>query len=308
MRTPLKYYAFPLGTVLIWSANTIACKMAVGLIEPAAIAFYRWLIAGVLIAPFAGRAVWRQRREIIPYLPKFFVLGALGMVLYQVLCYLASATTSATNMGIMASLMPLMTVVLSVFLLGERPSVGSIAGGVLALFGLCFLLSQGHPADLLTLGIGLGDGLMLLGCVIYAAYGVLLKRWSLPFDGWTGLFMQIWCAIVLLFVYYLAESAPPLTFAGLPMVLFAAIPTSILSPFLWMYGVKLLGPTRCISWMNLMPLFTVAMAMPMIGETLQVYHYVGGGMALAGVLLAQCGHIPLLCGKLCCRVAEAREA
>lgn len=35
----------PLLTMLIWAGNTVVTKAASGVIEPASISFYRWLIA-----------------------------------------------------------------------------------------------------------------------------------------------------------------------------------------------------------------------------------------------------------------------
>ena len=80
-----KHYLFPVIAVLIWAINTIVSKMAVGVIDPAAISFYRWLLAGVLLALVFARPVWKQRAVVKPYLGKLFVLGMLGMVMYQCL-------------------------------------------------------------------------------------------------------------------------------------------------------------------------------------------------------------------------------
>ncbi|WP_035059117.1 DMT family transporter [Andreprevotia chitinilytica] len=294
----LKHYVFPILAVVIWSANAVVSKLAAGVIDPAAISFYRWLLAGLLMATVLFKPAWAQRRAILPWLPKLAVLGVLGMVMYQCLAYIAAQTTTATNMGLLASLMPLLAVGLSMLLLGEAPTLGSIVGGMLSLFGLGYLLSRGDAATLISHGITTGDGMMLLACLSYAAYGVLLKRWAIPLDSWTSLFMQIWCAIPVLFVYYLCQSAPPITPAGLPLVLFAGIPASILAPFLWMHGLKRLGPSQTTVLMNLLPVFTVAIAMLFLGETLHTYHVIGGGIALFGVILAQRWKQPLLRRKV----------
>ncbi|UQV47434.1 DMT family transporter [Janthinobacterium lividum] len=282
-----KHYLFPVIAVLIWAINTIVSKMAVGVIDPAAISFYRWLLAGVLLALVFGRAVWKQRAVVKPYLGKLFVLGMLGMVMYQCLAYIAAQTTTATNMGILASLMPLLAVGLSVLLLGEAPTVGGVFGGLVSLLGLGYLLSHGDPAALIAHGAALGDALMLLACLSYAGYGVLLKRWKIPLNNWHSLLIQVWCAVPVLFVYYLSQSAPPVTSAGLPLVLFAGIPASIIAPFLWMHGLAKLGPSRATTLMNLLPVFTVIIAMLFLGETLHNYDVIGGGVTLLGVVMVQ---------------------
>jgi drug/metabolite transporter (DMT)-like permease len=277
----------PIIAVLIWSGNTVVSKAANGVIDPAAISFYRWSLAGLLLAAAFGRQVWRERRQVQPHLPKLFALGMLGMVLYQCLAYTAAQTTTATHMGIIASLIPLLAVVMSMLLLGAGATLGSVLGGLLSLAGLAYLLSHGEPATLLSHGPVLGDGLMLLASLAYATYSVLLKRWALPLNSWHSLLMQVWCVIPVLFLYYLSHAAPPLKLAGLPLVLYAGIPASVIAPYLWMQGVSKLGPSRTATLMNLLPVCTVAIAVLFLGESLHAYHVIGGGITLLGVGLAQ---------------------
>ncbi|MDY7577006.1 DMT family transporter [Herbaspirillum sp. RTI4] len=283
----IKYALSPLLAVLIWAINTSVNKLAADVIDSAAISFYRWLLAGLLLAIFFARPVWRHRQRAIPFLPKLFVLGILGMVLYQCLAYVAAQSTSVTNMGVIASLMPLIALGLGVTLLGNPATIGGVVGGVLSLSGLAYLLSQGEPALLLSHGLVLGDGLMLIASFSYAAYSVLLKRWAIPLPIWHSLLIQVWLVLPVLLVYYLWHAAPPLTLAGLPLVLYAGIPASILAPFFWMHGVARLGPSRATALMNLLPIFTVIVAVLFLGEHLHRYHVIGGGITLLGVVLAQ---------------------
>lgn len=282
-----KYTIFALLAILIWSGNTVVSKMASGVIQPAVISFDRWLLAALVLTPFLLRPVWRERAAIRPYLRQLLVLSLLGMVLYQSLAYFAAATTSATNMGIIASLMPLLTLLLSARLLGEAPSVGTVAGGLLSLLGLALLISQGEPARLLAHGIGWGDGLMLLATLAYAGYGVLLRKWPMPVPTWHMLYVQICFGVLLLFPGYWLAPSSPLTAANLPLVLYAGIAASIVSAFLWMEGVAGLGAARASMYMNLMPVLTALIALLLLSERLHGYHLVGGGVTLAGVLLAQ---------------------
>lgn len=293
----------PLLAVLIWAVNTIVSKLAAGVIDPAAISLFRWALAGALLGLVFGRSIWRQRCAVRPLLPRLFVLGMLGMVLYQCLAYVAAASTTASNMGIVISLMPLLAVVLSVLILRDVLTVGAVVGGLLSICGLAYLLSHGDPAALLTSGVNVGDGLMLLATLAYAAYAVLLKKWKLPLGNWQSLTLQIWCAVPVLFVYWIANGMPPLTQAGLPLVLYAGIPASVLAPVLWMMGIARLGPMRTTALMNLLPVFTVAIAMGFLGETLHTYDVIGGVVTLLGVVVAQTVRTPLLR-----RVREGRVA
>lgn len=112
---------FPVLATLIWAASTVVNRLSVGVIDPAAISFYRWLTALLVLSPVMLPRVWRMRQRIRPYLPKLWLLGLLGMSLYQSLAYFAAHTVSATSMGLILATMPLLTVLVAFPLLNTRP-------------------------------------------------------------------------------------------------------------------------------------------------------------------------------------------
>ena len=284
---------YPLLAVLIWSGNAIVCKLAAGAIEPGVIAFYRWLLAWLLVTPFMARTVWQQRQQIRPHLRRLMLLALLGMMLNQSLGYYAAQSISAVNIGILNALIPLLTVLLSLWLLRDTPTLGIATGSVLSFAGLLWLVSEGQPARLLAQGVSQGDLLMMLSVFTYALYGVLLKRWSLPFSGWMMLYLQMSAALLWLLPDFLRSESWALTADNLPLVLYAALPASLLGTLFWLQGVRHLGANRTAIFMNLLPLFTTLFAVLWLGEQLQSYHLWGGSLTLLGVLLCQLWRQPL---------------
>ena len=67
-------FLFPLLAILIWAANTVVSKAAAGVLDPAAISFYRWVIAALALSPFCLPPLWRRRRDLRPWLGKLLVL------------------------------------------------------------------------------------------------------------------------------------------------------------------------------------------------------------------------------------------
>lgn len=284
---PVKYLLFSLLAVLIWVGNTIVSKLAAGAIAPGTIAFERWFIAFVILTPLVCQDAWRHRRTIAAHMPKLILLGLLGMAACQGLGYYAAGFTTATNMAIMLSLVPLLTLLLSAVFLGERPSGLAMIGGIVSLFGIFVVLGQGDPSRLLSQGMGRGDAMMLVAVLAYAGYGILLRRWAIPLATWTSIYVQISAAVVLLIPSYLLSAPSALSLPNTAMVLYAAIPGSILAPFVWMSAVRHLGAARTAIFMNLIPIFTAVIAAIFLGEALHVYHVIGGGMTVAGVALVQ---------------------
>jgi len=289
------YYLFPFFAIALWARNVIVSKLSASAIDPSAITFYRLLLAVALMSLFTLRPAWRNRAALFAQLPKLFVLGFLAMALFQSLSYEAAKTTSATNMAIITALVPLMTMAASSLLLGDAPGLGMVGGGMLSLLGVVYLITQGRPAALLAHGVHAGDWLMLGAAAAYACYGVLLKRWHVGLPAWQSTYVQAIAALIFMtpMVLRLPHHALVPTRASIPLILYAGALASVVLPYLWMEGVKHLGPSRCALFMNILPVMTACIAIAMLGESLHLYHLYGGGVALAGVVFAQRFSMPV---------------
>jgi drug/metabolite transporter (DMT)-like permease len=280
-------YAFPLLAIFIWAGNTVINKLAVGAIFPAEIGFYRWLLAGLLFTPFMLKAVIAHWPQIRPNLGKIFVLGVLGMAVYQSLAYFAATLTTATNMGIILSLMPLMSLAMAIISLGQRLSAGAVVGAVLSFAGVLVVVSSGSLGALLQHGLNMGDAMMLIATLAYAIYSTLLKKWQLRLPPLVLLYLQVLVAIVVLFPLYVASPKTGLTLQNTPLVLYACLLASMVAPLAWMQAVQRLGPSRTTLFFNLLPLITALIAAVVLKEQLAMYHLVGGLLTLGGVILSE---------------------
>ncbi|MCV4265523.1 DMT family transporter [Pseudomonas capsici] len=286
-------YAFPLLTILIWAANTVITKASSLVIFPSEIGFYRWLLAGLLFTPFMLRPVWKNRALIKPVLGKIVILGVLGMAVYQSLAYFAAGMTTATNMGIIQSLVPMMALGLSIACLGNRLTFGALLGAVLSFAGVVVVVSAGNLNALVEQGINRGDAMVLVAAAAYAVYSTLLKKWQLCLPPLQLLYLQILVAIIVLFPLFILSPRTGLNMSNIPLVLYAAIPTSMLAPWLWMTSIMRLGPSRTTLFFNLMPIATALIAAVFLGEQLALYHLTGGALTLCGVILAERWKTPL---------------
>jgi drug/metabolite transporter (DMT)-like permease len=284
---------FPLLAVLIWSVNAVVSKASATAIDPAAISFYRWVLALLTLTPFVLPGVLRNLAAVRVYWWKLLILGLLGMVLYQSLAYYAAHTVSALFMGVLNSLIPLLTVLISIVVIRIVPTVGIAIGTVLSFGGLLWLVSAGEPGQLLQHGIGKGELMMFAASASYALYGVLTKRWAITLPNWQSLYVQILFGVLLLLPNFLMATDVQLTRENIPLVLFAGIPASIIAPFLWIQGVMRMGANTASIFMNLAPVFTAVIAVIFLHEQLHSYHLIGGGITLIGVIVAQRLRTPL---------------
>ena len=284
---PVKYLFLSLLAVCIWAGNAIVNKLAAGAIPPGVIAFDRWFVAFLVLTPFVARSVVRHRAAIWVHLPKLAGLGLLGMALCQGVGYYAAGFTTATNMGILLSLVPLLTVLLNTAFFRDVPSRRAMLGVALSLVGILLVITKGDAHVLLSQGVGRGDALMLFVALTFAAYGILLKRWSSPMPAFTSLYVQMACALIFLLPSFMLEPSMKYSSSNIAMILYAAIPGSIVAPFVWMLSVQRLGANRVAVFMNLIPILTAVVAAAFLGESLHAYHLWGGGLTICGVALSQ---------------------
>jgi Predicted permeases len=236
------------------------------------------------------------------------VLSLLGMALYQCLAYYAAATISVLTMGIIMSIIPLLTILLSIFILKTPPTQGVLIGSILSFIGLIWLISGGEPTRLLELGIGQGEILMLMAALSYALYGVLTKKWTMKITNWHSVYVQKWTmkitnwhsvyvqilfGTLMLLPGFLMSNDLTINSDNVWLVLYAGIPASIIAPFVWIIAIKKLGANKTALFLNLTPVITAIISILFLHETLCSYHLIGGGMSFIGVILAQNLKTPL---------------
>jgi drug/metabolite transporter (DMT)-like permease len=190
-------------------------------------------------------------------------------------------------MGIILSLMPLMSLAMAIISLGQRLTIGALAGAVLSFAGVLVVVSSGSLGVLLEHGVNLGDAMMLIATLAYAIYSTLLKKWQLRLPPLVLLYLQVLVAVVVLFPMFLASPKIGPNLHNIPLVLYACLLASMVAPLAWMQAVVRLGPSRTTLFFNLLPLITALIAAVVLHEQLALYHLVGGMLTLGGVILSE---------------------
>ena len=86
---------------------------------------------------------------------------------------------------------------------------------------------------------------------------------------------------------YLVGPMTPVDGHNVWLILYAGIPASIITTFLWMRAIRQIGASQASIFINLMPVFSALIAMALLGERIAAYHLAGGALVLAGVIMAQ---------------------
>ena len=159
-----------LATILIWGTTFISTKVLLREFSPIEILFLRFLLGFAALHLVRGKLPFRSWKEERLYAGA----GLTGVTLYFLFENIALTYTLASNVGVLVTVAPFFTALLSCFYLrGERPDLRFYAGFVLALAGVTLIMFSGS----MTLKLNpAGDILALLAAFVWAVYSVLMKK------------------------------------------------------------------------------------------------------------------------------------
>jgi drug/metabolite transporter (DMT)-like permease len=272
---------------LFWAGNAVMARFIFEDIPPFFLAFWRWFLAFLLLLPFAWPYLRGQREEIQRRWPVIFVLGILGISIYNTILYLSAHLTTAVNITLVGSSLPLIVLLFSWQWLQKYPNRWQLLGIAASLIGVTIIISKGQVSNLLNLYFNLGD-LMVFGITCcWAIYSVVLRKYPIRLHPIATLTVVIAAGLPLLLLLSTIEQHYVRTFnfnwQTLLVILYAAIFPSILSYLFWDIGVKELGPNIASMSVYLMPLMTAIVAVPLLSERLWWHHYLGGLLILVGL-------------------------
>jgi drug/metabolite transporter (DMT)-like permease len=281
-------------TALFWAGNVLVGRGLHQDIPPAALAFWRWSVATLLLLPFAWPHLRRDLGRLVSGWPILLILSALGISTFNTILYHAAHTTTATNIALMQTTMPAAIVALDLTLFRKWPSGAGVVGSLLAMGGAATVVVRGDPRALLELDLVQGDVWMVGAMVIYALYSLLIPRRP-PSHMLSFLAATFLIGSALLLPFYLWERAvqgsPEWNGGLVAAVLYVAVFPSILAYLFWNRGVEQVGAGQTGLFVCLVPVFTAVLAVPLLGETLQPFHLGGFVLISAGILLFREGRV-----------------
>ena len=273
--------------MLFWSGNFIAGRALRHDIEPALLNLLRWSLGLLVLLPWAGPNAWRCRRVLRREWRLLVGLGATGIAAFHTLSYLALQRIGAIDALLTLAVAPAAILAGAALSGGARPSARQWAGAALSLFGVAVLLTRGDPARLAHASDGLGQACMLAAVAVWAAYSLLLERRPADLPADAALIGSVVAALPLL-VLLMALSAPAAPLVPTPRVGWAlgyiVVLASAVAYPLWSRGVAAIGPMRAGPYLNLMPVFGIALAVALLGATVVMAQVAGAACVLGGIV------------------------
>lgn len=283
MRRYWEGHGAALATILVWGSTFVVTKILLGALTPTQVLVIRFLAAGVLMVPFArGFFRWAGAKTEVLWL----AAGFTGVTAYYLAENLALARTQATDVGLIVTAIPLLTVLAARWAgPGTRGRKGAWAGSVLAAAGGLAVLANGW-----NLGLDLWGDLAAFGAALaFTAYSLVIRR--LP-EGTPALVTVarsfFWGAALALPVLAFDGGWPRAEVLGSPGVLgslgFLVVAASGAAYALWNRAIRVLGPVKTNHYIYVVPLVNTALGALVLGEPVTVLTAAGGLLIVGGVV------------------------
>ena len=281
----VKYYILLLSTCFFWSGSFVVGKSLVEHASPITLTTLRWLIAVVCLVPL----VWWKEKKLLPpkkALVPLVLMGVTGVVLFNLLQFLALEHTTATNVGLISTLNMISIAICSAIFLKEKLNLRQIFAMSLSFLGVLLVLSKGKIDYLLVLKFNIGDLWMLAAVCIWGIY-TICSKWAMTQT--SALMSTLYSAIFGLLVLF-PISAPQFSVSDIDPafvcgILYTGILSTVVCMLFWNICVHNLGSTTSGVFLNFNPIFTALLAFLLLGEKLSWMQGLGSIVAIGGCYL-----------------------
>ncbi|MCC0036626.1 MAG: DMT family transporter [Hoeflea sp.] len=270
----------------IWGAGFVAQSTAMDNIGPFLFIGLRFLVAAVVLAPFAWMEARKADRPVSPVHLRGFALIGLALFLGMALQQVGLTITTVTNSGFLTGLYVVFVPFIALLALRQPPHP-VIWPAVMMTFAGIWMLAGGSLADL-----NKGD-LLTIGCAaMWALQVILVGRFVGPSGRPLTLsFTQFSLAGVLgLGVGLTIESfVLDAVIATLPEILFAGVIATGLAFTLQVIGQRYTTAPQAAIFLSTESLFAALFGALILGEQIPVLGYAGGLLIFMAILLAELG-------------------
>ncbi len=275
-------------TIIIWGTTFISTKILLVDFQPVEILFFRFvmgLLALLIIYPHRLKTT-TKRQELT-----FALAGLCGICLYYLLENIALTYTMASNVGVIISVAPFFTAIMSHLFLKEEGKLRAnfFIGFVVAMIGIFLISFNGSKLELNPVG----DLLALLAAFVWACYSILTKKIS-SYGYHTILtarrvfFYGILFMIPTLFMFdfhlELSRFTNPVYLFN---IIFLGLGASALCFVSWNLAVKVLGAVKTSIYIYMVPVITVVTSTLILHEQITALSIIGTLLTLAGLFLSE---------------------
>ncbi|HOP64792.1 MAG TPA: DMT family transporter [Spirochaetota bacterium] len=277
-----------LTAMIIWSTSFVALKATFRVYDPMFVIWGRQVLASIAFL-FVIKRLWvkcRYKKGDIKYL---LLMSLFEPCLYFMFEAMAIVNTTASQAGMLTSILPMLVAVAAFFILKERTTPLMWLGFAFAIAGAVMLsvfseATEDAPAPVL------GNFFEFMAMVCATGYTITLKKLSTRYNPFFLTAVQCFVgSIFFLAVIIISGTRFPSHFEFMPAagIVYLGLVVTLGAYGLYNMGVSSINASIATAFVNLIPVFTIFWGWLFLGETMNLMQYAGCGLVFSGVYLSQ---------------------
>ncbi len=275
-------------TIVIWGTTFISTKILLVDFQPVEILFFRFVIGFlVLLVAYPQRLKTMGCKQELT----FVAAGLCGICLYYLLENIALTFTIASNVGVIISVAPFFTAILTHFFTTSEEKLRGhfFVGFIVTMVGI--ILINFHSVKLQLNPTG--DLLAVVAALVWACYSILTKKISsfgypIILSTRKTFFYGILFMIPMLFFFDFQLNLSRFTnMTYLFHILYLGLGASALCFVTWNFSVKELGTIKTSLYIYIIPVITVITSVLILHEQLTLLSGIGTVLTLIGLFLSE---------------------
>lgn len=269
----------------------MVAKITLQEFPPSSLAFLRFSLACLLLAPF----VWAQRKKINikkEDLPRLLAIGIFIITLNITFFFEGIVRTTAINASALTMIIPISSVLLGWLYLKEKIYLINLLGvlgglmGALVIIGLPQIISGSYSAEMVF-----GNILIILAALSFVLGAVFSEQMLKKYSTLTVTAIAFLTGAVTFFIPAASEYiqnpgwSENITILGILGLLYMTMLSSISAYFLFEWGLAKTNVVRADLFQYIEPFIAAALAVLILGERISLSFLIGATLIAAGVYL-----------------------
>lgn len=278
--------------MIIWGLSYLSIKVVVEEINPMLSAFYRFFLAAIILFIYLkikhpNEKVYKEDRI------KLALGGLFGITLYFIFENYSVLFTSASNVAILISSIPVFTLFSQRIIYKERITRMKAMGAILSVVGLTIIIVSKDRVSLFSTGT-LGDLMALGAAICWVFYNMASSNFKGNYKSITiTAYQSLWGCLFLSPSLLIFQVNKP-SVGALANIFFLAVLCSCIGSVIYIFCLERLGATLITTYINLQPIASIIFAALILKESVTIWQIMGCLIIITGVFLVSIGEKFLL--------------
>jgi O-acetylserine/cysteine efflux transporter len=273
-----------LCTALIWGTNFVAIKLSYESFTPFALLFVRFLLTTFPAIFFVRKpkSSWIN----IFYLALFLWVGQFSFLFVGM--YLGASPGLAP---LLMQSQTIFTLILSIFYLNHKPTLGEVIGISVATLGVVGIVYERFVG-----GSFLGYAMIIPAAICVSVSNIQFSKLKHPEEHplalitWSSLFttpVMLGLAFVFEGPFAVYDSLTSLTWTSTSSTLYTIYFSTLIAASLWAFLLKHYNPSIVVPFTLLIPVFAMVSSLLILNEEYSLYSLASSGLILLGLAINQ---------------------